>query len=1293
METKCWKTIKKSVSLILSLLMILSLLSTAPLIAGATAVEETSGELNSCRWSYDEGTKTITISGKGKMELNFEEENLYQGELSDYEPFSPYNEYRYPENYWSQFINEIENVVIEEGITNVGSGAFCNHKALKSVKLSSTVEEIESYAFAGCSDLETIELPDSLSFVNTGAFEYCDNLKEVKIGKSYNNLYFSNDAFDYDTSLTEFTVSEENPNLCAIDGNLYTKNMKTLLFYAPGKTDKSFTVPDGVEVIGNGFYMNDSLETVVFSDSVRSVPSNCFIGCDNLKSLSLGAGITEIPKSLNSKKMLEEINVSDNSPKYCSVDGVLYTKDMKTLLCFPVNKQVTGYVVPDGVTTIDSGFCYCDKLENITLPKSLTSIGSYAFSGCESLKAIDLPEGLDHIGYKAFDCCELIKSVDFPNSLTSIGSYAFYNCKGISTINLPGSLTYIGQKAFEGTAYYDNPENWDEGVLYNGKCLLAANKDIVLENGEYVIKDGTELIAEYAIPTDIIMSGMPSISGVTVPSSVKYIGDRALGYYDGDPCYGICVDDSFVLYAVKGSAAEKYAEENNISLFDISDNNEDILFSGSDNDIDWSLDANSATLTISGSGDMRDFEPEFNSASNPESGEEFYGGEYSGPTFSGLWFPYIDKIENIIIESGVTSIGNYAFYGAKNLKTITIADTVKRIGDAAFVGCSELERIDASSVTEFGCDVFSACVCLKEIKLSKDLKRLSDCMFSSCSSLREIDIPESVESIGRNVFSGCNNLNVIYIPANVTSIDNHAFYNASNIKYYMADSENKRYSAFEGNLYDDQNSELIAYATGRSVERFTPREGTKSIAAGAFYNCDSLKYVTLPDGLETIKDSAFSGCTNLEETTIPNTVTDIASTAFIRTKIYTDTERENGVLYFGNHLIDYKDDGSGEKELTVKNGTVCIARSAFRDAKLDKINLPESVRAIGNLAFYSSDIKSAEIPDSVEILGEGAFNGCENLENIKIGSGLQSIPASAFESAGLEKVVIPENINSIGTKAFFNCKNLKTAEVPDSVSSIGDLSLGYQKVNDDYNDPAISKTDLTIYGAKDSAAQAYANECELKFVAQDEILVDPTEPAETETSDATETTESLTTETVETTNATSAETTEPVETATSAETTEPVETATSAETTEPVATTVEPVTTTATVNPTESTTNAVETTTVKQSAPKTVKSAVRAKLKNPMKVKAKTKAVKAKKLVNKAQKLKAISVKKAVGKVRFKKLGGSKFLKISKNGTITVKKGIYKKNKVLRIKVKVTAKGSEEYYPAKKTVIVKIKIK
>lgn len=244
--------------------------------------------------------------------------------------------------------------------------------------------------------------------------------------------------------------------------------------------------------------------------------------------------------------------------------------------------------------------------------------------------------------------------------------------------------------------------------------------------------------------------------------------------------------------------------------------------------LEWRL-SEDGVLTVSGTGDMT-----------------------SWPPSGGVpWDGYRQQIKSVILESGVTSVGAYAFSGCYNMERAEIPDGVAEIGDYAFYSCSSLaEIVLPGSVSYIGNYVFGGCRKLISANIPAGITTVNQCTFLDCSSLVEIRIPDSVRVIGQSAFSGCIGLTTVTLGQELTDIRDQAFYNCSSLKRIdIPDKVSRlRDSAFYG---------------CNSLADVDLGNGVTEIGQNAFYNCTRLDSITFPSSLTKIQSAAFWGCTRL----------------------------------------------------------------------------------------------------------------------------------------------------------------------------------------------------------------------------------------------------------------------------------------------------------------------------------------------------------------------------------------------------------------------------------------------
>ena len=331
-------------------------------------------------------------------------------------------------------------------------------------------------------------IPEGVTEIGEDVFVGCEKITEIVIPASVETI---DDSFNYHESLRAFTVAGGNKEFKSVDGVLYSKDGKTLSSYPCGKDDESFTVPDGVtkidrfganeslvsvklpdglkEIGDYAFCDCEALESITLPDSLEKIGDSAFSGCDALESITLPDGVKKIgDEAFLGCDALCVIAVARGNEEYKSVDGVLYTKDGKTLLSYPSGKEDESFTVPDGVTKIDdSAFYDCNALESITLPDGLKEIGKNAFLSCKALESIKIPASVTKIGDSVFSGCEALESITLPDGLKEIGDEAFYDCNALESITLPASITKIGDSALsceslKQVRYEGTTDEWEE---------------------------------------------------------------------------------------------------------------------------------------------------------------------------------------------------------------------------------------------------------------------------------------------------------------------------------------------------------------------------------------------------------------------------------------------------------------------------------------------------------------------------------------------------------------------------------------------------------------------------------------------------------------------------------------------------------------------------------------------------------------------------------------------------------------------------------------------------------------
>ena len=245
-------------------------------------------------------------------------------------------------------------------VTSIGNEALSYCYSLTSITIPDSVTSIGDYAFLSCYSLASITIGNSVTSIGDRAFHHCSSLTSITIPDSVTSIGYM--AFSGCSSLTEINVNANNACYSSIDGNLYSKDKKTLIQYAAGKTATSFVIPNSVTSIGEGAFAGcHNLTRITIPDSVTSIGYYAFEYCYNLKSIT----------------------------------------------------------IPDSVTSIGYyAFSNCSRLTSITIPDSVTSIGEKAFYGCSSLTSVTFenPNGWWYSDYENAESGTSLSSSDLADA-------------------------------------------------------------------------------------------------------------------------------------------------------------------------------------------------------------------------------------------------------------------------------------------------------------------------------------------------------------------------------------------------------------------------------------------------------------------------------------------------------------------------------------------------------------------------------------------------------------------------------------------------------------------------------------------------------------------------------------------------------------------------------------------------------------------------------------------------------------------------------------------------------------
>ena len=394
---------------------------------------------------------------------------------------------------WGKYYDIIVSVVIEEGVTSIGTWSFCNCYNIQNIYFLSETNllTIKEGAFYYCSGLTALNIPASVISVGNEAFCCCENLTELNIPDSVTeigeaafavtnviNVELSNNVQNIGASVFASCYSLESiklpENLTVISETLFS-GCSAL---------KEIVIPETVISIGEyAFEYCDSLEEVIVPESVTELGAGAFYGCSNLKKVVLPENVKSI-----------------GSYAFYRCGGL------------------TEIIIPEKVEEIGGyAFYECNGLTELVIPESVGTLGKYSFYGCSSLQKLDLNGKIASCGSYVFAYCKNLSEVSIAEGITVIGDYMFYYCDGLKNIVLPDTITTIGNSAFayctrmsDGSSVNWGQTNftWTEIEASTGLESVTFSKNLT-EIGEDAF------------------SHCFKITSIEIPDTVKEIKDRA----------------------------------------------------------------------------------------------------------------------------------------------------------------------------------------------------------------------------------------------------------------------------------------------------------------------------------------------------------------------------------------------------------------------------------------------------------------------------------------------------------------------------------------------------------------------------------------------------------------------------------------------------------------------------------------------------------------------------------------------------------------------------------------------
>ncbi len=676
-----------------------------------------------------------------------------------------------------------------------------------------------------------------------------------------------------------------------------------------------------VTVIGAWtFKDNKAVHNFVLPDTITEIQQSAFEGCSNIGEIKFPENLKIIGELAFNDTGLEKVRIPDSVTEIGSS-------------AFSNSRSLLEAVLPEKNVELGSGiFGNCQILKKVTLPVDCALIPPEMFKRCSTLKQVEIPSSVTRIGYGAFEYCSELESVNLPDGIQKIDDYAFYWCYALKEINLSESLNEIGRSAFYACT------SLTEITVPGSVKVIKDNTFCCCESLEKIeLKEGIKSIEMNAFS----VGKETKLESVTIPKSVDAL---ALNGFSNIKTLNV-YDENGELHSVENT--------NKFLIVDPKSNNWDTAGKISES-ISWTLDGN-GTLTISGEGAIPDFTTGM-----------FAGAMTYSPFFQN------ENIKKVIIEEGITDIGNYTFAGCENLESVSLPSTLKNISMGSFQQTG-----------------------LTEVTIPDGVEIIYPDSFAACDKLKKVTLPDSLTMIGFSAFNGCEELSTINIPENVDSIGDYAFADCWSLKSI--------------NIPD--KVEHIYFRT--------------------FMECDALEDITFGKGITKVEDNAFKDTKWLADRKTENSLVIVNDIVIDGRECTGNIVIPDGVKYIADNAFEE----SKITGIVMPDSVLSIGMDAFlKCSNLSSVKLSQKLSYIEEEAFCKCiSLKSIELPDSLTELNIQVFSECGNLEKVILPQNITKIDFETFYKCGkLESIFIPKGIIEISEDAFEECNKL-TIQSDDNV--------------------------------------------------------------------------------------------------------------------------------------------------------------------------------------------------------------------------------------------------------------------
>lgn len=953
---------------------------------------------------------------------------------------------------------------IPAGINTVGQYAFAGCNGLTSIDFGN-VTTIGSYAFRDCSALPaSLIIPPSVTSAGERIFSD-SGVKKVAYPKSSGYNYLG----------CNWHIRYDSDDVLFEDGWIYNKD-KTSIIYAPLTLEGDYTIPGGINTIGEHAFAGCSGLTSIDFGNVTTINENAFAGCSGLTSIDFGNVTTIKEDAFDDCSGLTSVIFppSVKAAAACFSRSGLVKSAYPNNLANPFSNSVVAVAYNPEGAIVEDGWVFGPEHASILFaPLSLE--GEYT-----------VPAGVTTIGGNAFSSCRGLTSVIISPSVKSIGKDAFSSCTGLVKSAYPENLA--------------NPFNSGLSIAYNSEGAIVENGLIFGSQHTSILFVPHTFEGEYTIPSSVNSIGKEAfrkcgmLTSVEIPASVLTVGESAFRACSSLANFKIADGDTTI-------------EFKRDALVDTPVNN---LYAGRN----WTYEG-----TTNSNGWLTSQVTLFPNVSSVTIGNQVTSiGDFA--------FSDCKSLSDVTIGNHVTSIGECAFYNCKSLDEVIIPSSVRSIGNSTFDSCELLKKISIENgVTSIGSYAFNNCKSLEEIILPSSVISIGDYAFAYCTSLEDFIIPPSVTSIGEGTFDGCNiikgaypkknfsfsfaRLTVGYDPTDAV-VENGFVYNTKkDILYYaplriegefkVPETVNKIGAGAFG-LCEDMTSVVLpsslasigkmAFCYCNALTSVEFPSSLASIGEQAFYYCDALTSVVLQSSLTSIGENAFDGCENLKEvlshSEIPPVMDNTSFSGLYDTAMlsvpdtsvsrYIDTnwslfknlrlnDSSAEIRTYSDGVLAYRLIPDSNPDAAEPHNTAVVISGDY--SSLTEVAIPERftdtsdeantdkpqryyVTGIGYGAFRNcSKLKTITFNrrSTLEHIGEYAF-ASTGFSNIELPATVETIGKNAFAASSITKISVPEKVTEIADRTFYNCRSLTEVSLPAGLLTIGKSAFQGSAIKD-----------------------------------------------------------------------------------------------------------------------------------------------------------------------------------------------------------------------------------------------------